>query len=151
MDFPLTRRPLYHIVLACRSTQEGAVAENPQWLENSWTDPNNMDNLADLHTKDRRPVRDHKEGKAMRLRVADGRGELRLEFPEHASVNVGQALQSVKDKSPEAYKRWCDSQGHLRSSLAIFVNGEHIRYRRGMKTELSDGDELYIIPMIAGG
>jgi molybdopterin converting factor small subunit len=108
-----------------------------------------MDNLADLHTKD--PQRDCKEAKAMRLRVADGRGELWLEFPEHTSVNVGQALQFVKDKSPQEYKRWCDTQGHLRRSLAIFVNGEHIRYRRGMKTELSDGDELYIIPMIAGG
>jgi molybdopterin converting factor small subunit len=110
-----------------------------------------MDKLTDLHTEDRRPLPGHKEGKAMRLRIADGRGELWLEFPEHASVNVGQALQSVKHKSPEAYKRWYDSQGRLRGSLAIFVNGEHIRYRGDMKTQLSYGDELYIIPMIAGG
>jgi molybdopterin synthase sulfur carrier subunit len=87
----------------------------------------------------------------MRLRVADGQGKLWLELPEHASVNVGQALQSVKDANPEVYRRWCDSQGQLRRSLAVFVNGEHVRYRRGMKTELCDGDELYIIPMIAGG
>lgn len=87
----------------------------------------------------------------MRLRVADGQGKLWLEFAEHASVNVGQALQSVKDANPEVYTRWCDSQGQLRRSLAVFVNGEHVRYRRGMKTELCDGDELYIIPMIAGG
>ncbi len=91
------------------------------------------------------------DGKTVRLKVADGHGELWVRFPGDRPANVGRALQSVKDKSPEAYKRWCDSQGRLRSSIAIFVNGEHIRYLRGMETELTDGDELYIIPMIAGG
>lgn len=87
----------------------------------------------------------------MRLKVADGRGALCLGFPEDALITVGLALQSIKDENPEVYKRWCDSQGRLRNSLAVFVNGEHIRYSQGMETELSNGDELYIIPMIAGG
>ena len=87
----------------------------------------------------------------MHLKVASSQGELWLQFPEHASVNVGQALHSVKDGNPEVYRRWCDRQGRLRRSLAVFVNGEHVSYRKGMETELSDGDEVYIIPMIAGG
>jgi len=87
----------------------------------------------------------------MRLKLAYGGQELWLQFPEDAPVNVGQVLHAVKDRQPELYGRWCDSQGRLRNSLVIFVNHEHIRYRKGMDTELSDGDEVYIIPIIAGG
>jgi len=87
----------------------------------------------------------------MRLKVAYGGEELWLQFPEDTPVNVGQVLHSVKDRQPELYGRWSDSQGRLRTSLVIFVNREHIRYRKGMDTELSDGDEVYIIPIIAGG
>jgi len=89
--------------------------------------------------------------KALRLRLACGHRKLWLHFPEDMPVNVAQALQSVKDKYPEVYERWCDSKGRLRSSLAVFVNSEHTRYRKGMDTELSDGDEVYVIPIIAGG
>ena len=87
----------------------------------------------------------------MRLKLADGHRELWLQFPEDTPVHVAQVLQSVKDGHPELYECWCDSQGLPRSSLAVFVNSEHIRYLKGVDTELSDGDEVYIIPMIAGG
>jgi sulfur-carrier protein len=46
---------------------------------------------------------------------------------------------------------WCDEQGQLRESLPVFVNGEHIRYRQGLQTELQAGDEVYVIPLVAGG
>jgi molybdopterin converting factor small subunit len=35
--------------------------------------------------------------------------------------------------------------------LPVFVNGENIRYQNGMATELHDGDEVYIVPLITGG
>jgi molybdopterin converting factor small subunit len=87
----------------------------------------------------------------MRLKLAHGRGELWLEFPEDAPVNVAQVLQSMKGRHPDVYERWHDKEGRLRSSLAVFVNGENIRYRRGMETELNDSDEVYVIAIIAGG
>ena len=87
----------------------------------------------------------------MRLKLAYGREELWIEFPKDSPVNVAQALQSVRDGRPGVYERWCDKEGRLRDSLAVFVNGEHIRYRRGLETELSDGDKVYVIPLIAGG
>jgi molybdopterin converting factor small subunit len=46
---------------------------------------------------------------------------------------------------------WRDGLGRLRESLPVFVNGEHIRYRQGMQTVLKEGDEIYVIPLIAGG
>jgi molybdopterin converting factor small subunit len=87
----------------------------------------------------------------MRLTVSYGREEFSFEYPEGAAVKVAQALQSIREKRPGVYEAWCDGEGHLRSSVSIFVNGEHIRYRNGLDTELNDGDEVYVIPMVAGG
>jgi molybdopterin converting factor small subunit len=87
----------------------------------------------------------------MRLKLAYSRDEFWVEFPDGTPVNVAQALQSVKEERPGIYERWCDNEGRLRSSLAIFVNREHVRYREGLETELSHGDEVYVIPMMAGG
>jgi molybdopterin converting factor small subunit len=66
-------------------------------------------------------------------------------------VDIARALGSLKEKHPDIYYSWCDKQGRLRSSLAVFVNQEHVRYRQGLATELADGDEVYVVPMAAGG
>ncbi len=67
------------------------------------------------------------------------------------SVRLEPVFHSVKDSHPEIYAGWCTEDGRLRSSLPVFVNGEHIRYKSGLQTELCDGDEVYIVPLIAGG
>ena len=87
----------------------------------------------------------------MRLKLTYGRGELEVQFSKDAPVNVAQVLQSIKNRDPDVYERWCNKEGRLCSSLTVFVNGEHIRYRKGMETVLKDGDEVYVIPIIAGG
>ncbi len=73
------------------------------------------------------------------------------EFAEEAPVRLGPVLNSVRTSHPKIYASWCDDNGRLRSSLPVFVNGEHIRYKNGMQTKLYEGDEVYIIPLIAGG
>ena len=87
----------------------------------------------------------------MRVKLAYGREEFWTEFPDDTPATVEQLLQSVKDRAPGTYNRWCGKQGRLRRSLAVFVNGEHMRYRDGFETKLSDGDEVYVIPILAGG
>lgn len=87
----------------------------------------------------------------MRLKLAFGRKKLWLQFPEDAKVDVARVLEAVKERHPEVFDRWCDTEGRLRSSLSVFVNGEHIRYRKGMDTSLQEGDEVYVIPLMAGG
>ena len=87
----------------------------------------------------------------MRLSLAYGREKLWVEFPENTPVDVAQVFQSLNDSQPDVYESWCDKEGRIRSSLAVFVNGEHIRYRGGLKTELNDGDQVYVIPVITGG
>lgn len=87
----------------------------------------------------------------MQVRLIDRRQELSFEFPDDVSVSVREVLESAKTRRPELYQRWLNKEGQLRRSLAVFVNHEHIRYRHGLETELSDGDEVRIIPPIAGG
>jgi molybdopterin synthase sulfur carrier subunit len=64
---------------------------------------------------------------------------------------IEQLLASAITTRPGLIATWCDEQGQLRESLPVFVNGDHIRYRQGLQTELQDGDEVYVIPLIAGG
>lgn len=87
----------------------------------------------------------------MHLKLSCGRNILFSEFTEEGSVRIKPVLQSIKESHPIIYQSWCDGDGQLRGSLPVFVNGEHIRYKDGMETELCDGDEIYIIPLIAGG
>ena len=87
----------------------------------------------------------------MHLKLSCGRNILFSEFTEEGSVRIKPVLQSIKESHPIIYQSWCDSDGQIRGSLPVFVNGEHIRYKDGMETELCDGDEIYIIPLIAGG
>jgi molybdopterin synthase sulfur carrier subunit len=64
---------------------------------------------------------------------------------------VERLLSSVRNSHPQRHASWCDERGKVRTSLAVFVNGQHIRYRQGLQTELQEGDEVYVIPLIAGG
>ena len=64
---------------------------------------------------------------------------------------IVQLLNSVRNTHPQLCASWCDEQGQVRASLAVFVNGQHIRYRQGLQTKLEEGDAVYVIPLIAGG
>jgi len=47
--------------------------------------------------------------------------------------------------------RLCDENGEIRRFVNIFVNDEDIRFLQGLDTELKEGDEVSIVPAIAGG
>lgn len=72
-------------------------------------------------------------------------------WPGEIPPTVEQLLAAAGKNRPEMVAAWCDEQGSLRESLPVFINGEHIRFRQGLQTGLKEGDEVYIIPLIAGG
>jgi molybdopterin converting factor small subunit len=72
-------------------------------------------------------------------------------WPDDIPPTVEQLLAAARTNRLELTTAWCDDQGKLRESLPVFINGEHIRYRGGLKTELKEGDAVYVIPLIAGG
>ena len=87
----------------------------------------------------------------MQLKLTYGHKTSHFEFPDGAQVDVEALLAAMQKAQPAEYARWCDEQGHLRQSLSVFVNGENIRYRNGLQTLLNDGDEVIVIPLVAGG
>ena len=47
--------------------------------------------------------------------------------------------------------RLCEDNGNIRRFINIYVNQEDIRFLQAKKTGLKDGDEVSIVPAIAGG
>ncbi|MCU0604860.1 MAG: MoaD/ThiS family protein [Desulfobacterales bacterium] len=87
----------------------------------------------------------------MNIKLACGSRLLLDRWSGDLTPTIEELLNSVKNSHPQLEADWCDERGRLRASLAVFVNGEHIRYRKGLRTELKDGDEVYVIPLITGG
>ncbi len=87
----------------------------------------------------------------MKIRLAQGSELLFSNRLADPLPTVEKLLDRVHRAYPERTAGWCDENGQLRQTLAVFVNGEHIRYRQGFQTELKDGDDVYVIPLIAGG
>ena len=52
---------------------------------------------------------------------------------------------------PGIRERLCDDSGAIRKFINFYLNDEDIRFMDGEKTIVQDGDEVAIIPAIAGG
>ena len=80
------------------------------------------------------------------LRAVTG-GEAELEVQ---GSTVGEALDAVFDQHAELRER-ITQNGDLRRFVNVYVSGEDIRFQDGLKTPISDGDEVTILPAVAGG
>ncbi|MCM8784932.1 MAG: molybdopterin-synthase adenylyltransferase MoeB [Candidatus Omnitrophica bacterium] len=65
--------------------------------------------------------------------------------------NIKELIENLDKKYPGIKERICDENGNLRRFINFFVNDKDIRFLEGDNTELKDGDEVSIIPAIAGG
>ena len=77
--------------------------------------------------------------------ATDGEGELEVE-----GATVGEALDAVFDQH-EGLRERITEGGTLRRFVNVYVSGEDIRFQDGLDTSLSDGDEVTILPAVAGG
>lgn len=67
-------------------------------------------------------------------------------------ASVGEILANLGAAYPEITKRLFDDGGELRRFVNVYVNGDDIRLDgSGMATPVKDGDEVSIVPAIAGG
>lgn len=78
--------------------------------------------------------------------LAGGRAELRGE-----GRTVGEVLGAVERAHPGLGERLLDAQGSPRRYLTLFLNDEDVRGLSGVETAVHDGDELTVVPAIAGG
>ena len=60
-------------------------------------------------------------------------------------------LDELERNYPGVKARICDETGNIRRFVNIFVNEEDFRFLEKEKTALKDGDEVSIVPAIAGG
>jgi len=67
------------------------------------------------------------------------------------SGTVDAMLAELEAAFPGLKARLCDDQGKLRRFVNIFVGEEDIRFLDGQATALKDGDQVDIVPAIAGG
>ena len=79
-------------------------------------------------------------------RLTNGQGEVSCD-----GTTVTDLLSDLERRYPGIKERICDPQGKLRRFVNVFVNEEDIRFLQGDQTAVKDGDEVSIIPAIAGG
>jgi MoaD family protein len=64
---------------------------------------------------------------------------------------VGEALEGLYSEHGELRERIADGDGGLRRFVNVYLKGEDIRFLDGLETEVADGDEVTILPAVAGG
>jgi len=78
--------------------------------------------------------------------LTKGQGEV-----EVAAANIVDMIDTLNTAHPGIKARLCDDTGELRRFVNIYVNEEDIRFLKGKDTSLKAGDEVSIVPAIAGG
>ncbi len=66
-------------------------------------------------------------------------------------ASIAALVNDIEHNHPGIKERICDDQGNIRRFVNIFVNGDDIRFLDNLETALKDGDEVSIVPAIAGG
>ena len=65
--------------------------------------------------------------------------------------SVKQLIDVLEKNHPGIKDRLCDSNGKVRRFINVYLNEEDIRFLKQEETALKDGDEVSIVPAIAGG
>ena len=65
--------------------------------------------------------------------------------------DIGELVDELERQFPGFRDRLCDETGDFRKFINIYVNQEDIRFLQGKETLVKDGDEVSIVPAIAGG
>ncbi|HEY9619663.1 MAG TPA: MoaD/ThiS family protein [Crinalium sp.] len=70
---------------------------------------------------------------------------------ECSGATIAELLDTLDQNCPGIKARLCDEQGELRRFVNFYVNSEDIRFLDGKNTALTEGDEVSIVPAVAGG
>jgi sulfur-carrier protein len=73
------------------------------------------------------------------------------ELVEVNGATIGDAINELQTRYPGIKERLVDETGAVRRFVNVYVNEEDIRFLQNQQTKLKDGDEISIIPAIAGG
>lgn len=79
-------------------------------------------------------------------RMTNGQAKIEMQ-----SSNLGELVEKLDNEYPGFKERLVDENGDLRYFVNIYLNGEDIRFMEGLETSTSEGDEVSIVPAVAGG
>ena len=79
-------------------------------------------------------------------RVTNGEDKVTVE-----GANLSEIIGSLDNQYPGIRARICDDKGDLRNFVNVYVNGEDVRFLEGLDTSTKTGDEISIVPAVAGG
>lgn len=66
-------------------------------------------------------------------------------------ANVKSVMEDLEKKYPGIKERICDESGKIRRFVNVYVNGDDIRFLQNLETSIKEGDNISIVPAIAGG
>ena len=76
-------------------------------------------------------------------------GEKKIDISADSLID---AFAKVSETMGDDFKRRVlEGDGTPRSLINIYINGKNAKFSDGMETVLKDGDEIYILPAVAGG
>lgn len=64
---------------------------------------------------------------------------------------LGACIDGLDTSYPGLKDRICDETGELRRFVNVYINGEDVRFLDGLGSPLKAGDEVSIVPAVAGG
>ena len=64
---------------------------------------------------------------------------------------MSEVVEALENQFPGLKDRICEPTGELRSFGNVYINGEDIRFVDGMSSSITSGDEISIVPAVAGG
>jgi molybdopterin synthase sulfur carrier subunit len=66
-------------------------------------------------------------------------------------ANLLEIISRLDQEYPGLKERICDESGEIRRFVNVYVNGEDVRFLSGLETPVKAGDEVSIVPAVAGG
>jgi molybdopterin synthase sulfur carrier subunit len=74
-----------------------------------------------------------------------------LDKVEMEESSLSEMINNLENNYPGFKERLLDENGDLRYFVNIYLNGEDVRFLKGLDTSTSSGDEVSIVPAVAGG
>ncbi|MEX0804126.1 MAG: MoaD/ThiS family protein [Candidatus Binatia bacterium] len=65
--------------------------------------------------------------------------------------NIRSIVEDLEKNYPGIKERICDETGKVRRFVNVYLNGDDIRFLQNLETSLKEGDNISIVPAIAGG
>ena len=74
-----------------------------------------------------------------------------LDKAEIECQDLSGCIDGLEEQFSGIRERLCDDTGDLRHFVNVYINGEDVRFLDGLATAIKSGDEVSIVPAVAGG